>query len=105
MQYLYTNNPDKLCHKHKGAWGRPVNTCDIDDLLAKGWVRNADKLPKESNSEEEAKEATQEESVLSRDELAVSLGINLLDADGKKLHYKLIDSAIKEAQANEHHES
>ena len=61
--------------------------------------------PKKVTVKKETKEATKEESVLSRDDLAESLGISLVDEEGKKLHYKLIDSAIKEAQANEHNES
>lgn len=102
MKYLYTNNPDKYCHDFgDNVHGRPVHDSEERNLIDLGWVRDASKLPKTESKE--VKE-TEEESVLSRDELAKSLGISLHDDEGKKLHYKLIDSAIKEAQANEHNE-
>lgn len=106
MKFLYTTNPDKHCHDFKdGTYGRPAHGYELSKLLSEGWVFDVNKLAKESDSKKETKEATKEESVLSRDDLAKSLGISLVDEDGKKLHYKLIDSAIKEAQANEHNES
>jgi len=105
MKFLYTSNPDKFCHDYgEGVHGRPVHTSKIKEMLAKGWVRNAKQLSKESNSKEKAKEAPKEKVVLTRNELAESLGVSILDEQGNKLHYKLIDSAIKEAQANEHNE-
>jgi hypothetical protein len=90
MQYLYTNKPDKHCHKVKGVFGRPVQTCHIEELLKAGWVRDPSKVQTEEKKP-------------GRDELALSLGIDLFDEDGNKLHYKLIDSAIKEAQNNVEH--
>lgn len=106
MKFLYTNNPDKHCHDFgNGVYGRPVHTSSVAKLLSEGWVRNEKLLAKKSDSKEEAKKTTKEESVLNRDELAESLGISLVDDEGKKLHYKLIDTAIKKAQLNEHNES
>ena len=105
MKFLYTNNPDKYCHDFgEGVHGRPVHTSKIKEMLTNGWVRNAKQLSKESNSKEKTKEAPKEKVVLTRNELAESLGVSILDEQGNKLHYKLIDSAIKEAQANEHNE-
>ena len=106
MKFLYTTKPDDHCHDFKdGTFGRPVHTTEMKALIEKGWVRNANELAKESNSKKETKEATKEESVLSRDDLAESLGISLVDEDGKKRHYKLIQADIDKAQADEHNES
>ena len=106
MKFLYTTNPDKYCHDYgEGVHGRPVHTSKIKEMLAKGWVRNANELSKESNSKEKAKEAPKEKVILlTCNEVAKSLGVSILDEQGNKRHYKLIDSAIKEAQANEHNE-
>ena len=101
MIYLFTNEPDEHCHEINGVYGRPVHNYEKKALISKGWVKNASEL---SKAESKEVEETEEEAVLSRDDLAESLGIDLFDAEGKKLHYKLIDSAIKEAQANEHNE-
>ena len=89
---------------YKGDQSKPVHTTQQPAYIKDGWsFKKGATHAKESDSKAEAKEAPKEESVLSRDELAESLGISLYDEDGKKLHYKLIDSAIKEAQSNGEH--
>lgn len=95
MKYLYTDKPDDWCHEikgFKGVYGKPVHDKDRSNLLKKGWQR----LP-------EQVAPIDQEPELDRDELALSLGIDLFDENGKKKHYKLIDSAIKEAQSNVEH--
>lgn len=102
MRFMYTTTPDKHCHDFgNGVYGRPVFQDQEAGLIKKGWVFNENKLPKT----EKAEETKEEVKNLSRDELAESLGVSLFDEDGKKLHYKLIDRAIKEAQNGEHNES
>ena len=105
MQYLYTTEPDERCKEvSQGIYRRVVQSYQVEELKAKGWVKDASKLTKKSDSKEEAKETAQEESVLTRDELAKSLGIPLHDDEGKKRHYKLIQGDIEKAQADEHNQ-
>ena len=104
MKYMYTNEPDKLCHAINGVMGRPVGTLEQKKLKLEGWVFDASKLTKESNSKAETKEAKKEESVLTRKEKAAKYGVSVTDENGNKIHYKLLDGLIEEAQANEHNE-
>ena len=75
---------------YKGGESKAVHTAQLKTYLADGWTYHK-------------AEPKQEPKELSRDELAESLGLNILDEDGKKLHYKLIDSLIKEAQDGDKH--
>ena len=102
MRYMYTNKPDDTCHEINGVYGRPVFLQEEAKLKKLGWTLNANQL--QQTKSEEVKEA-EEEAVLSRDELAESLGISLVDEEGKKRHYKLIQADIEKAQADEHNES
>lgn len=102
MRYLYTNQPDERCHEINGVYGRPVFRHEEAKLKKLGWVSNAEQLPKAESKE--VKE-TKKENVLSREELAESLGVSLYDEGGKKRHYKLIQADIEKAQADEHNES
>ena len=106
MKYMYTNEPDKLCHAINGVMGRPVNTSDQKALGAKGWVFDASKLAKkEGGGSKETKEATQEkDGVLTRNEKAAKYGIKITDENGNKIHYKLLDGLIEQAQADEHNQ-
>jgi hypothetical protein len=88
---------------YKGEESKPVHGYLCAEHLSQGWTYHYVEA-KQSNSKKEAKETEKKESVLTRNELAKSLGVAVKDKDGKPLHYKLIDSAIKEAQANEHNE-
>jgi hypothetical protein len=100
MRYLYTNSPDESCHEIYGVYGRPVHEYEKKGLLAKGWVQNVSELSKTEVEETEEKKDKATERKL----LAESLGVAVVDEEGKPLHYKLIDSAIKEAQENEHNQ-
>lgn len=95
MIYLYTKTKTEDVHEVKaGIYGRPVHTHEIKKLMSKGWARNpADLLDIEPPKPEKT-----------REEVAEELGISIYDEDGKKLHYKLIDSAIQEHLKNEHNE-
>ena len=104
MKYMYTNNPDKLCHAINGVMGRPVGTFEQKTLITKGWVFDVNKLAKKSDSKAEAKETKKEESVLTRNEKADKYGVKITDDQGNKIHYKLLDGLIEQAQANEHNE-
>ena len=100
MIYLYTDKPDDTCHEINGVYGRPVHSYEKESLLKKGWVKNASQL---SKAKSEKAEETKTQAEL-RKELAREFNIPVADSEGKPLHYRLIDSAIKEAQANEHNE-
>jgi hypothetical protein len=85
---------------YKNGQGKAVHNYQFNELKANGWSFSNDSslVKKEMPSFADLKKD------LSRNELAESLGISMVGEDGKKLHYKLIDSAIKEALADEHHE-
>ena len=107
MRYMYTTEPDKLCHAINGVMGRPVGTLEQKTLKTKGWVFDASKLAKKESggSKAEAKEATKEkDGVLTRNEKAAKYGIKITDDKGNKIHYKLLDGLIEQAQADEHNE-
>ena len=104
MKYMYTNEPDELCHAINGVMGRPVGTLEQKTLKLKGWVFDASKV-KESNRKAEAKEAPKEEDgLLTRNEKAAKYGVKITDENGNKIHYKLLDGLILKAQSNEHKE-
>lgn len=101
MKYLYTDKPGEGCHEVNGVYGRPVHSHQVTKLLRAGWKANPADLPKAKESKKEAKK----DSATMRKELALSLNVAITDDNGDPLHYKLIDSAIEKAQANEHNES
>ena len=101
MRYMYTDKPDETCHEINGVYGRPVFNHEESKLKKLGWSLNPNDVRKAESKE--VKEA-EKESVLSRDELAESLGVSLYDEEGKKRHYKLIQADIEKAQENEHNE-
>ncbi len=106
MKYLFTNNPDDGCHEINGVYGRPVHQSQIPKLLRMGWKSNASDLPQAEEVKKEETKVEVKDKATQRKELAISLNVPIVDEDGEPLHYKLIDSAIKEAQeANEHNES
>lgn len=104
MQYLYTTEPDELCHEIEGVYGRPVHEHHVKKLLAKGWKRHAKELrseeaTKEEKAETEADQATQDLSVTEQLQLeAIELGIDIYKADGSEKHHKTLAKEIKEAQ-------
>ena len=87
MKYMYTDKPDDTCHKINGVYGRPVNTQEQLKLKAKGW--------KFKPEEVEKKEVKKEPVKLSIPEQAKALGIDTVDEDGKKIHYKLLAKSIE----------
>lgn len=86
---------------YKGSESKPVQEYMCSVLLKEGWTYHRAET-KESDSKEETEEV--KDKATARKELAESLGVAVVDEEGKPLHYKLIDSAIKEAQENEHNE-
>lgn len=101
MKYLYTDKPDEGCHEVDGVYGRPVHSHQVTKLLRLGWKANVADVP----STKKSKKETTKDSATIRKELALSLGVAITDENGDPLHYKLIDSAIEKAQADEHNES
>lgn len=85
MKYMYTNEPDSLCHEIHGVYGRPVNTADQPKLKAKGWVYNPKNL-------EVAEKKAEKKSLA---EQAEALGIPFLDKDGNKIHHATLAKAIE----------
>lgn len=107
MRYLYTNNPDEWCHKvADGVYGKPVQASQQAALMAKGWKLKPEQIEvsnEKSKSQESTEEATQEK-VLSRDEQAELLSIPLIDDEGNKRHWKVVQADIDKALSDEHNE-
>lgn len=99
MKYLYTTEPDELCHEVKpGIFGRPVQTSHQPTLRKLGWKDDPNDL---RQNEKEVEQETQTEKSLSVHEQAEALGIATHDADGNKIHHKTLKKLIDEAQADD----
>lgn len=84
MKYLYTNEPDELCHEIAGVYGRPVHSSDQAALKAKGWKENPNDLQKEEREKAEIIEDATDEMAALYEEVF-----------GKKPHHKMKFATMK----------
>jgi len=105
MIYLYTTEPDELCHKvSEGIYGRPVNTYAQPGLRKLGWVSDPATLKVESHvrnerkTSEEASEKGQEEAHDEVTDLAVwSAAYN--QKFGRRPHHRMkVDTIRREVE-------